>query len=418
MKLERWKQFWETANSDSKWKEAKRVEDEKRVRAKRELLELMNQFLTDRIPVEQFRSEFDTKTRTVWDVFGLKGMSGAMFLNKLVKHIADSEDLTMRLKRVLPAPASPEEASSRLSDFLSYLNDLIASGGATKAELQPARASFFISAWWHLQETEAWPVYYVSGRKALELEGDFTPTGEVIDDYMAFREVFNQLSESLQLSAWQCEHLLDWFVKDQAAPDETDGTENNGDTDDSSDDDENSDPEDANTITHTQIQWMLAKIGHKFGCQVWIASNDHSKTWKGQALGELSIDALPTLGLDASSQKIIGLIDVVWLKGSKQIAAAFEIEHTTSVFSGILRMSDLVALSPNLNFPLYLVAPSNRMEKVKRELSRPTFQALELHKRCGYFSDEALIKEASQIMKWATDVSAIERLASKVDDIS
>lgn len=419
IKIERWKQFWQVANSDPVWTAAKKVEDEKREIAKQELRGLFNQFLTDEISVQEFRSEFDKKTRTVWDVFGLKGMSGAMFLNKLVKHIADSKTLTRKLKQTLPVPASLDEATTRLSDFLIYLDELIATGESTKSDLQPARASFFISAWWHLQDTETWPVYYVSGRKALALEGAFNPTGETVNDYIAFREVFNHLAENLQLTSWQCEHLLDWFVKDTTPldpPKTIVDTEDDEESDGEESDEDGSD--DATKITHTQIQWLLAKLGHKFGCQVWIASNDHSKTWQGESLGELSVKSLPSLGLDSSSQKIIGLIDVVWLKGTKQIAAAFEIEHTTSVFSGILRMSDLVALSPNLNFPLYLVAPSNRMEKVKRELSRPTFQALELHKRCGYFSDEALIKEASQIMRWATDVSAIERLASKVDDIS
>ena len=100
------------------------------------------------------------------------------------------------------------------------------------------------------------------------------------------------------------------------------------------------------------------------------------------------------------------------------MVAAFEVEHTTSVYSGLLRMSDLAALSPNLNFPLYIVAPEDRMNKVRRELSRPTYQYLELHRRCGFFSDEDLIREADAIMRWASDPSAIERLAKKVGDVS
>lgn len=74
----------------------------------------------------------------------------------------------------------------------------------------------------------------------------------------------------------------------------------------------------------------------------------------------------------ASSQRLISLIDVLWIKKNK-VAAAFEVEHTTSIYSGLLRMSDLVALSPNLTFPLYIVTPQERIEKVRAELSRPTF---------------------------------------------
>ena len=79
-------------------------------------------------------------------------------------------------------------------------------------------------------------------------------------------------------------------------------------------------------------------------------------------------------------------------------------------------MSDLTVLSPNLFFPLYIVAPEERLPKVQRELSRPTFQTLELHKRCGYFSYESLFDQADNIKQWANDPSAIDKLASRIDD--
>jgi hypothetical protein len=53
--------------------------------------------------------------------------------------------------------------------------------------------------------------------------------------------------------------------------------------------------------------------------------------------------------------------------------AAFEIESTTSIYSGLLRMSDLITMQPNLNIPLYLVAPEERRGKVIADVNRPTF---------------------------------------------
>jgi hypothetical protein len=120
--------------------------------------------------------------------------------------------------------------------------------------------------------------------------------------------------------------------------------------------------------------------------------------------------------LASDSQKIISLIDVLWLKGTKAVAAAFEVEHTTSIYSGLLRMSDLVALSPNINFPLYIISPEVRLKQVRHELSRPTFQTLELHRRCGFFSEEKLLEESDGIMRWASHPSAIDKLAVKVSD--
>jgi len=154
----------------------------------------------------------------------------------------------------------------------------------------------------------------------------------------------------------------------------------------------------------------------KLGCTVWIAANDQGRLAPGGKLGDWSIKSLPSLGLDTGTQKIISLIDVLWLKGTHQIVAAFEIEHTTSIYSGLLRLSDLVALSPNLNFPMYIVSPDERLGDVRRQLSRPTFQTLELHKRCGYFSEEVLLRDAPDIMKWATSPTAIDQLARYVGD--
>jgi hypothetical protein len=66
-------------------------------------------------------------------------------------------------------------------------------------------------------------------------------------------------------------------------------------------------------------------------------------------------------------------IDVVWKFGPYSIKSAFEIEHSTSIYSGILRLSDLRAEAPNSNYPLFIVASEDRRRKVFEELRRPTF---------------------------------------------
>jgi hypothetical protein len=83
------------------------------------------------------------------------------------------------------------------------------------------------------------------------------------------------------------------------------------------------------------------------------------------------LDELPTQFNEATT-RTIELIDVLWLKGHS-IIAAFEVEATTSVYSGLLRMSDLLSLQPNLDIQLFLVAPDDRRNKVAQEIRRPTF---------------------------------------------
>ena len=51
----------------------------------------------------------------------------------------------------------------------------------------------------------------------------------------------------------------------------------------------------------------------------------------------------------------------------RSIVRAFEVEHTTSVYSGILRMADLLALQPNMDIKLHIVAPEAKRDKVFQE---------------------------------------------------
>jgi len=130
------------------------------------------------------------------------------------------------------------------------------------------------------------------------------------------------------------------------------------------------------TSTHTEIQYQLLRLGSSMGFSVWVARNDRSREYNGRIFSEQFdlVEDLP-LNFDEATTRTIEYIDVLWTKGSA-IVAAFEVESTTSIYSGLLRMSDLLAMQPNLNIPLYLVAPDDRREKVFLEVNRPTFSRL------------------------------------------
>ena len=150
---------------------------------------------------------------------------------------------------------------------------------------------------------------------------------------------------------------------------------------------------------HTEIQWLLLKLGNDMGFDVWVARNDKGREYDGHKFSGLARfrDRLP-LQFDEGTNQIIELIDVLWLKGNA-IVAAFEIESTTSVYSGLLRMADLVTLQPNLNMPLYLVAPDERRDKVIHEVNRPTFSRLSppLSEICRLIVFSELREKISQV---------------------
>src|SRR5256886_702792 len=152
---------------------------------------------------------------------------------------------------------------------------------------------------------------------------------------------------------------------------------------------------------HTEIQHALLMLGRDMGFDLWVARNDRSKTWNGTSLGSLpgTVKELPTQFNEATN-RTIELIDVLWLKGNS-IIAAFEVEATTSVYSGLLRMSDLLALQPNLSINLFLVAPDDRRDKVESELMRPTFKLRErpLASLCGFLGFELLMEKVKAIQQ-------------------
>jgi predicted RNA-binding protein len=153
------------------------------------------------------------------------------------------------------------------------------------------------------------------------------------------------------------------------------------------------------TRPHTELQALLLRLGSDMGLDVWVARNDRGKEWGGVKLGQLPrVKAELPLQFDEATTKTIELIDVLWLKGNA-IVAAFEVESTTSIYSGLLRMADLLAMQPNINIPLFLVAPSDRRNKVIAEVNRPTFHRLEppLVEMCRYVSFENLRKRVQEV---------------------
>ncbi|HUI31945.1 MAG TPA: hypothetical protein VLX91_17175 [Candidatus Acidoferrales bacterium] len=158
------------------------------------------------------------------------------------------------------------------------------------------------------------------------------------------------------------------------------------------DDDTSYDAEEEGPRESIAMQAIVAEIGAKMGMQIWIPKGDRSRILRvWHPTGEELLDRLP-LNYDETAMKTIENIDVLWLN-RRAIVRAFEVEHTTSIYSGLLRMADLLALLPNIDIKLHIVAPPSRSEKVFEEIKRPVFSLLEggaLSEKCTYISYDRL----------------------------
>lgn len=155
----------------------------------------------------------------------------------------------------------------------------------------------------------------------------------------------------------------------------------------------------AGEVTHEEIQWLLLKLGSDLGLDVWVAKNDRNKEYEGNPFRSIPNmrTELPRR-FDDASNRTIELIDVIWLDNDA-IVAAFEVEHTSAIYSGLLRMSDLIVMQPNININLYIVAPESRREKVIAEVNRPTFARLKqpLPEICKFIAYRELKSEIEKM---------------------
>lgn len=144
----------------------------------------------------------------------------------------------------------------------------------------------------------------------------------------------------------------------------------------------------ASPITHEEVQWLLLTMGHEMGFDLWLAKNDRGRKYGDVVLGEMPgvLSEMPGES-ESEYESKLRAIDVLWVDDNA-IFAAFEIEHTTAIYSGLLRMADLLALRPTLNIRLYIVAPDERRKNVLGEIRRPVFRRMKtpLRDRCQYIS--------------------------------
>lgn len=171
-----------------------------------------------------------------------------------------------------------------------------------------------------------------------------------------------------------------------------------------------------NERTHTEIQAWLRDLGLALGYDVWIASNDRGRAFAGSTLGRGCLERLPNSIATSKGADSIRLIDVLWLeKAGDRVAAAFEVEHSTSIYSGIVRMLDLALSGSDLHAAagLFLVAPDAREADVRAQLQRPAFSRV-ADLDISYLPYGELEKNRDTIARFGSGLKAIQAIASKL----
>ena len=161
---------------------------------------------------------------------------------------------------------------------------------------------------------------------------------------------------------------------------------------------------------HTEMQYHLLKIGNTLGYDVIAASNDRSRSHCGNNFSFLSISQFPDINLDKETLNTVKLIDVLWFqKGTGNVIAAFEVEKSTSIYSGILRLTDLSYTIADGDEVFYLIVPDKREKDVVLQLSRPALKQNKVMIKYIMFSD--LRQHCDALCKFGDSYHIMEKIA-------
>lgn len=163
---------------------------------------------------------------------------------------------------------------------------------------------------------------------------------------------------------------------------------------------------------HTTMQHVLIKIGRALKYDVHVARNDRHRSCHGDRFDMLTLPELPPQSWPSEVMDTVSLIDVIWLKtGTGEIVSAFEIEKSTSIYSGILRLEDLARSIPNGGCKLYLVAPNDREKEVMAQLSRPAFRSDLENISFAFLPFKELSDNCAALCRFGEDHTILQKLA-------
>lgn len=167
--------------------------------------------------------------------------------------------------------------------------------------------------------------------------------------------------------------------------------------------------------THTQVQGWLRDLGLALGFDVHIAANDRARTYNGSRLAEGCLGSLPPALAGIAGADAVRLIDVLWIdRDDRRVAAAFEVEHSTTIYSGIVRLLDLaLGGSEQLVHGLFLVAPDAREDDVRAQLARPAFRTV-AHLDVRFLPYSELAQHREAMSRFGQGLKAIEAVAKRL----
>lgn len=147
---------------------------------------------------------------------------------------------------------------------------------------------------------------------------------------------------------------------------------------------------------HKEMQWMLLWLGNELNLNLWLPKTDFTQSYKKNEIANLAgmLEDLPFDILKAG--RSVQRIDVIWLENNK-IIAAFEIENSTGIESGLFRMSHMWVSLKDSSIRTYIVAPDTDVNKAQDKITEPTFKHIGLAESCCFIPYTKLTNKFNEV---------------------
>jgi hypothetical protein len=147
----------------------------------------------------------------------------------------------------------------------------------------------------------------------------------------------------------------------------------------------------AANLSHSQVQTLIAGIGHLKGHDVRVPDNDMNRLdWS--LVERFPLRAELPAGFE-NIRVILSEIDVLWMGAARPtVEGLFEVEHSTPIYSGLLRFNDVLLTDSRIS-RFSVVSNDERRDLFSRQLFRPTFRRSGLAELCSFL-------EYGNVLSW------------------
>jgi hypothetical protein len=142
---------------------------------------------------------------------------------------------------------------------------------------------------------------------------------------------------------------------------------------------------DTNKLSHWDVMGILLELGNLLGFDTYVADPVKESNLLGKTLGEIALlKEIPPFTYQRHLDTVKN-VDVIWFRDEFP-AYCFEVEHTTGVTIGLLRLFQIRNFT---NARFFVVAPSNIISKFQTEITKDPFYRIKT--RYNFKSYEELV---------------------------